>query len=55
MYHFLNCITVLFVAGFGKADLKFPDSAGGYAYADNDLLDSTTRNRFIYWLVDQLI
>jgi len=49
------CITVLIVAGFGKADLKFPDSAGGYAYADSDLLDSTTRNRFIYWSVGLLI
>jgi len=41
----------LFVAGLGKADVKFADSAGGYAYSDSDALDSTTRNRFIYWSV----
>jgi len=41
----------LLVAGLSKADLKFPDSAGGYAYAHSDLLDSTVRNRFIYWSV----
>jgi len=41
----------LLVAGLGKADLKFTDSAGGYAYIHSDLLDSTTRNRFLYWSV----
>ena len=41
----------MFVAGLGKADVKFADSAGGYAYSDSDVLDSTTRNRFIYWSV----
>ena len=45
----------MFVAGLGKADLKFPDSAGGYAYAHSDQLDSTTRNRFVYWSVDLFI
>ena len=55
-YYFNNFVVVrLFVAGLGKADLKFPDSAGGYAYAHSDQLDSTTRNRFIYWSVDLFI
>jgi len=45
---------LIVIAGLGKADVKFPDSAGGFAYAQSDLLDSATRNRFIYWSVDVL-
>jgi len=46
-------VIVMFVtaAGPARADVKSVDLAGGYAYCNSDLLDSTTRNRFIYWSV----
>jgi len=49
----IKCLTAVFViaAGPGRADVKSLDSAGGYAYCNSDLLNSTTRNRFIYWSV----
>lgn len=45
----------MFVAGLGKTELKFADTAGGYAYVHSDMLDSATRNRFIYWSVGLLL